>query len=104
MRWKGAGVRLVGPAPRVAAFPTASERVSTYFRPIYTLKLNYHIEFVHILCLVQVNGGPQLFLPAVRCLRSSAISYETDGEEKISNLLRDKLTPSYLQVRDISGQ
>ena len=29
--------------------------------------------------------------------------HESEGEKRISELLTDKLAPSYLQVRDISG-
>lgn len=40
----------------------------------------------------------------VRPLRSSCMLLASSGEEKLKGLLVEKLQPSYLRVRDISGQ
>ena len=43
-------------------------------------------------------------VPLVCGLRSTANLYDTEGERKIAEILEERLTPTYIHVRDISGE
>ena len=63
--------------------------------------------FINIQFTVHVGGVHSFVtfscIQTIRYFRSSPMNLETDGEQRLTDILIEKLSPSYIQVRDISG-